>query len=149
MEIVRHFTASIYIIYENKVLLHKHKKYDLILPVGGHIEENELPGDAAIREAKEESGLDIVLFNSNCLSEDYFKNSKELNRGEHLNLHKIKEGHEHIDFVFYARTNLNILKPEVGESKSLSWYSKDDILNSKIISDEVKIYALDALEKVI
>jgi len=147
MEIVRHFTASVYIINNSKVLLHKHKKYDLILPLGGHIDRDELPSEAVIRETMEESGLEIKLYNSNKYKEDYFKNSIELNRGEHLNLHKLGPQHEHIDFVFYANSSSKKLNPKKGESKEFYWYSKEDILTSKIISEEVKIYSLEALEK--
>ena len=59
----RHFTVSIFIVHEDKVLLHSHKKAKKILPLGGHIESNELPEEACIREAEEESGLRINLYN--------------------------------------------------------------------------------------
>gem|GEM_PF-4528235 len=36
MSIQKHFTASIYIVHKDKVLLHLHKKYNKILPLGGH-----------------------------------------------------------------------------------------------------------------
>lgn len=65
MNIEKHFTVSIYIVHKEKVLLHHHKKYNRILPLGGHIEKNELPEETCIREAKEESGLNITLYNSN------------------------------------------------------------------------------------
>jgi len=147
MEITRHFTASIFVVNNSEVLLHKHKKYDLILPVGGHIDRDELPSEAALREVKEETGLDVVLFNSNLLNEIFFENSIELNRGEHLNLHKLGPQHEHIDFVFYASSKSRNLNPQKGESREFYWYSRKDILNSEIISKEVKTYALEALEK--
>jgi len=38
----------------NKVLLVDHKKADLWLPTGGHVEPDEHPKDTVIREAKEE-----------------------------------------------------------------------------------------------
>ena len=53
--------VSGYIVYEDKVLLIHHRKLDLWLPVGGHIDPDEVPDDAMIREAKEEVGLDITL----------------------------------------------------------------------------------------
>lgn len=46
---------------ENKLLLVYHKKLGMWLPVGGHIEKNEIPDDALIREAREEVGLDIKI----------------------------------------------------------------------------------------
>jgi ADP-ribose pyrophosphatase YjhB (NUDIX family) len=58
----RHFTASVFIVNQGKVLLHKHKRFGVFLPVGGYLEKEELPHQAAKREAKEESGLDIEIF---------------------------------------------------------------------------------------
>ena len=63
MEITRHFTATVLIVHHNRVLLHRHKKFGSLLPVGGHIDRNELPEETALRKAKEEAGLDIELYN--------------------------------------------------------------------------------------
>jgi len=63
MEITRHFTATTFIIHKEKVLLHLHKKLGIWLPVGGHIDRDELPEEAAIREAQEETGLIVRLYN--------------------------------------------------------------------------------------
>ena len=38
----------------HKVLLHMHKKHNSLFPVGGHMNPDELPHEAAIREAYEE-----------------------------------------------------------------------------------------------
>ena len=51
-----------YVINNNRVLLHLHKRYNTWFPVGGHFEEDELPHEAAVREVKEESGFDVTLF---------------------------------------------------------------------------------------
>ncbi|MBI2053557.1 MAG: NUDIX domain-containing protein, partial [Candidatus Sungbacteria bacterium] len=55
------FTVEVFMVYGDKVLLRKHDKYKIWLSVGGHIELDEDPNEAAIREVKEEVGLDIVL----------------------------------------------------------------------------------------
>src|SRR5256886_11095557 len=47
--------------HKGKVLLIHHRKLDKWLPLGGHIELDEDPEQAALREAKEESGFDIEL----------------------------------------------------------------------------------------
>ena len=46
---------------DRKVLLHYHKKVRLVLPPGGHIEPNETPAESAIREVKEETGLEVRI----------------------------------------------------------------------------------------
>lgn len=55
------FVSSVYIVNGDAVLLRKHDKYKMWLPPGGHIELDEDPSEAAIREAKEEVGLDVTL----------------------------------------------------------------------------------------
>ena len=52
----RHFTVAVFVVWEGKVLLHRHRKLGMWLPPGGHIEENELPDEAAVREVLEEVG---------------------------------------------------------------------------------------------
>ena len=59
--LVRQFTATVYVFQSSKVLLHKHPKHNKWLPPGGHVEQNELPHEAAIREALEETGLHIKI----------------------------------------------------------------------------------------
>ena len=49
-----------YIFDGEKVLLVHNKKLDLWLPVGGHIEKDETPDDALLREVKEETGLELI-----------------------------------------------------------------------------------------
>ena len=46
----RHFTVAVFVVWEGKVLLHFHRKLGMWLPPGGHIEEGELPDEAAVRE---------------------------------------------------------------------------------------------------
>jgi 8-oxo-dGTP pyrophosphatase MutT (NUDIX family) len=49
MEITRHFTATVLLVYQDRVLLHRHKKRGILLPLGGHLERHELPEEAALR----------------------------------------------------------------------------------------------------
>jgi 8-oxo-dGTP diphosphatase len=60
----KHFTASAVVIMHGQILLVHHKRIGAWLPPGGHLEENELPHQTAIREAKEETGLDISIISA-------------------------------------------------------------------------------------
>ncbi len=145
MEIVRHFTVSIYIVFNKKVLLHQHKKYDILLPVGGHIDRDELPEEAALREAKEESGLIVDLYKS----QDSFIDEKGegiLNKGMYLDLHYVGSQHQHMDFVYFSKSNTDKINPKLGETKELYWFSKEEIEESNCIKDRIKKYAIEALE---
>ena len=150
-EITKHFTTSVYIIHNDNVLLHCHKKLHTILPPGGHIERDELPHLAAMREVKEECGLDVELiqFKSYETFEDPLLENREqieLNVGEFCNLHYINPFHQHIDFIFFAKAFSEIIKPGKDESKEWYWFSKDEIETHTQIKPAVKKYALYALD---
>lgn len=53
------YTAAGALIHENKMLLVKHAKLEMWLAPGGHIEDNELPHQAAEREVLEETGVSV------------------------------------------------------------------------------------------
>lgn len=57
------FCSETFVVYKGTILLRKHDKNKIWRSVGGHIELDEDPNEAAVREVKEEVGLDVVLFN--------------------------------------------------------------------------------------
>jgi 8-oxo-dGTP pyrophosphatase MutT (NUDIX family) len=59
--IERHHTATAYVVGQGRTLLLWHARLRMWLPPGGHCEPNEDPVSAAIREAREESGLDVAV----------------------------------------------------------------------------------------
>jgi 8-oxo-dGTP pyrophosphatase MutT (NUDIX family) len=65
--VVRHQTASVFVVRHTpegwQILLIWHERLGALTIPGGHIEQDryETPADAAIRETREESGLDVVL----------------------------------------------------------------------------------------
>lgn len=59
--IPRHFTVAVFVVHEGRVLLNVHPKLGIWLPPGGHIELNELPDEAAVREVQEETGVQAEL----------------------------------------------------------------------------------------
>ena len=145
VEITRHFTASVYIVFENKVLFHQHKKLDMLLPPGGHIDRDELPIEAAYREVKEECGVDIEIKTNNL--EQFSDNSYETSTGEFCNVHFVNPHHQHIDFVFIATALTQHIKPQPKESKEWYWLSREEIETNTKINSAVKKYALYTLEK--
>ncbi len=55
--LTRDFTVAVFVVHRDRVLLHFHQKLQRWLPPGGHIEPNELPDEAALREVMEETGV--------------------------------------------------------------------------------------------
>ena len=146
------FTVEVFIVYKNKVLLRMHDKHKIWLSVGGHIELDEDPVQAAIREVKEEVGLDIeIIGQAHGISED-----KVENRGYHylippryLGRHPVNEDHEHIVFVYFAKTDTetvtdSILDHEKGAE--IKWATKEDLLEMDLVPN-VLFYATKVLEE--
>jgi ADP-ribose pyrophosphatase YjhB (NUDIX family) len=55
------FTVEAFVVHHNRVLLIYHKQLQKWLPLGGHIELNEDPEQALVREITEESGLEVEI----------------------------------------------------------------------------------------
>lgn len=142
------FTIDVFIVYNNTVLLRRHDKYNLWLAIGGHIELDENPNQAAVREAKEEVGLDITLDKS--LTGTQFNSSeyKELIPPYFMNIHKINDTHDHLSLIYFATSKSNkISEPETHErSNGCKWYTKEELEQNTEISESIKYYALKALE---
>jgi 8-oxo-dGTP pyrophosphatase MutT (NUDIX family) len=148
------FTASVYIVYKDKVLLRKHDKYKMWLGPGGHIELDEDPVEAVIREAKEEVGLDIEIADSLIHSKnpDLYtydpSHHKELAPPRFLNRHFVSESHEHVDLVYFARTKTDDIKQGANEvSDEVRWFTAKEIDDPQYgVRDDVKHYAKEALK---
>ena len=144
MEITRHFTATTIIVHKNKALLHLHKKFSTWLPVGGHIDRDELPQEAALREVKEETGLEARLYIPNRKIE--INDVRELLCPMHMLLENINQFHQHIDFIYYATADSDILNPQDGETNDLKWFTAEEIKNLDGILENVKLLSLEAID---
>jgi 8-oxo-dGTP pyrophosphatase MutT (NUDIX family) len=140
------FTASVYIVFKNKVLLHKHKKLGIWLQPGGHIELDEDPNEAAVREAKEETGLDVQLVGASASYDSPF-GARDLIPPRFLNRHYfgLERTHEHIDLGYLARAESDDARHEVAGSE-IRWFSKEELEhNDEGILEEISAHALIAL----
>lgn len=141
------FTVETFIVYNGRVLLRRHDKYNIWLSVGGHIELDEDPNQAAIREVKEEVGLDIELIGyvPQFEEEDYI----ELIPPRFLNRHRINPTHEHVTFTYFAISKTDKINPSETEiSEEHKWFTREEIKdNSYDIKNSIGFYALKALDE--
>ena len=143
------FTVEVFIVYKGKVLLRKHDKYKIWLSVGGHIELDEDPNEATLREVKEEVGLDVKLVDTRAVDVSD-EESKDLIPPFAMNRHRISDTHEHVTFVYFARASTDKIvadnKNEI--SDEIKWCTKENIDKLSPIRKNVVAYAKRALDEV-
>lgn len=135
----KHFTASALILHDRRVLLVKHKKLGVWLYPGGHIEPNETPEEALIREVKEETGLNIKIV---------AKRDEELSDTENdvrslyvpyaILCERIKGKHNphyHIDLIYLCKLD-DLVPEDITSSKmelsQIGWFSLEDLSDLKL-----------------
>lgn len=140
----REFTVAVFVVHDGAVLLHRHKKLDMWLPPGGHVEPGELPDEAAIRETKEEAGLDIVLVDTSDDPRPAPPGPQRLCRPLGIQLEDIPPAphHQHIDLI-YAAVPRDPVPPRLGgesAGQGLGWYDRAACRRLDV-SDEVLRWA--------
>ncbi|MBI3619133.1 NUDIX domain-containing protein [Candidatus Peregrinibacteria bacterium] len=135
----KHFTATAFVIDSRKrTLLLWHKRLQRWMPPGGHIDQNETPEDAAKRECKEETGMNVEIIGEN--GEDLFAANPEEGRMlkkpialllENIpeNIERNEPAHQHMDFLYIARPidESQILKLAEEEGREMRWFTRGEI----------------------
>ena len=115
------FTVAIFVVRGGRVLLIHHRKLDKWLPLGGHIELDEDPEMAALREAKEESGLEVELLGERPPTTE--AGTRALIAPRFLDIHRISERHEHIGMMYWARPRQGTATLAGEEHHDIRWCS--------------------------
>jgi 8-oxo-dGTP pyrophosphatase MutT (NUDIX family) len=141
------FTVAIFVVHDGKILLIHHRKLDKWLPLGGHIELDEDPEQAALREAKEESGLEVELLGERPPTTG--PGTRALIAPRFLDIHRINETHEHIGLIYWARPRHGDLTLAAEEHHDIRWCSADELEELQpAMSDAVKWYCRKAIGEV-
>lgn len=104
-----HVTASAIIVGPRGTVLHRHKRLGLWLQPGGHIDEDETPWDAAVRETLEETGLPCRHPGSGP-------------RLLHVDVHPGGRGHTHLDLRYLLLAPDEEPVAPTGESPDVAWF---------------------------
>ncbi len=100
----KHFTATAFVVRGDATLLHWHKRIGQWMPPGGHIEADEEPAEAALREVREETGLVCEVVATS--PEHAFAQPQQLPAPYAILLEDIpgpSEPHKHIDLIYFVR----------------------------------------------
>ena len=128
----RDFTATCYIIHEEKVLLIFHKKLKKWLPPGGHMDANETPPEACKREVLEETGLEIEFIRQENVTVSRW-NAKSIERPymcllEEIPAYNETPQHQHIDFIYLGYPVGGTFLANHDEVSNMRFFTKDEVL---------------------
>ena len=126
---LRHFTVAVFVVHDRQVLLHYHRQIGKWLPPGGHVEDNELPDDAAVREVLEETGIRVRLVGGRGLP---IESPRQLVLPTGIQVEDIYPGHQHIDLVYFAVPDVRDsreleIAPHLAEYDQVGWHRPDDL----------------------
>lgn len=152
--LVRHLTATGFVVWRGRTLLHWHRKNRLWLPPGGHIEPNEDPVQAVLREVEEETGIQAELFGSPPAFP--FAYPPQLPAPVTILLEPVTDGelqHEHIDLIYYCRP---LAEPPPVCDPALRWVGVEELERNEPVApgdgepaatvpEDVRLLALDAV----
>lgn len=132
-----HVCSSVILIEpeEKKILLVHHKKLQKWVQPGGHIEDHEDPEQAAIREVKEETGLDIVLLGERFPTESDFIRPLGIQR-------TVKEnGDVYISIIYPGiPKERKLVELNWEESNSIGWFTREELNHINVFDDILVSY---------
>lgn len=115
---IRHFTAS-GIVFDDagRVLLAHSLKHQVWLYPGGHVEENEDPAQAVVREVREETGIEDEI-----VSEVRFAHpAVATHPNPWVVLEMESSDHKHIDLVYVLQATGGDLVAQLAEVSAVRW----------------------------
>jgi len=123
--------ASIFVIdpETKKILLVKHREFKKWVQPGGHLDYNETPEEAAVREVYEETQIKVKLIGERFPREDDFIRPLGIQCNR-------KEGYMQLD-VLYFGVPIGNTEPVVDDDETISarWFSREELEELNIFED--------------
>ncbi len=116
-----HVTGSGIVVGPRGVVLLEHKRLGIWLQPGGHIDPDETPWDAALRESREETGLEVSFVGP--------LDDAGVPELIHVDVHEGGRGHTHLDLRYLIDGGDADPDPPEGESQQIDWFTWDAAVN--------------------
>ena len=134
MTIERHFTATGFVVHDGHIALHWHPKVKKWLPPGGHIESNEDPVQAVLREIMEETGVIAEVVTMDDFTD--LKCPEQVKPPLTIMIEDIDDPitgfHQHIDMIYVCQP----LEPVPVLNVGWIWVSKSDLAEAIPLSGD-------------
>ena len=115
-------------VHQERTLLHWHAKIQQWMPPGGHLDPDEDPVAGAVREVREETGLNVELFSPTPAYD--FPQPAQLRPPVTILVENVADQdgpHNHIDFIYFARPKEGEALRPIPEVDSWKWVDVDQI----------------------
>jgi 8-oxo-dGTP pyrophosphatase MutT (NUDIX family) len=160
----RHMTVTTFISARGCTLLHWHEKNRMWLPAGGHIEPDEDPIQAAVREALEETGLPIVILPTSAPYS--YKEPPQLTSPVTIMVEEIpatpsEKAHQHLDMIYFGQLDgqSDAGEASLPSTNSWRWVSAETLRNNEglapgggmpsvAVAEDVRVLGLAAIDRV-
>ncbi|WP_052350304.1 NUDIX hydrolase [Paenibacillus gorillae] len=147
----REFSATVYVLNESRdrLLFVRRTKPPFVgsyLPPGGHLEENETPDEAALREVLEETGYPIKLLSS-ARHEPLEDGVTMLAAPIAIQLEPIDEEHDHIDLIYLGQVSGEQVEVDEKEEGGV-WLSAEQ-LDMQPMPEAVRVAAKRIIAEVL
>ena len=148
----RHITVSGFVVHADRVALHWHRKIGAWLPAGGHIEVNEDPVQAVLREIKEEFAIEAEILPL-ARRLDYAGGPAQIEPPVAVLDCWPEPDHGHVDLVYYCRALAGYPGTSHDPENPIFWLTSADLERGHAVTNgasvpfppDVQALALEAL----
>lgn len=129
----KHYTSTVFLVtreYPRRVLLVHHKKFDKWMPPGGHQEKTENPYEAAVRETKEETGIDVTPYLPQPRAIDDRATKIPLPDyilEEKIDAREDQPEHYHLDMIYIVVVPYRAAVCREYESSAIRWFTLEEV----------------------
>ncbi len=137
----RHFTVTGFVSQDGRTALHWHR-LGRWLPPGGHVEPNEDPYQAVLREVREETGLDVAVLETG--PHFGYLHPARLPAPAAMALYDLQHGdrslpehHQHIDLIYFTLPFASdAAAAAASDDQDWLWVDEATLRDNPVLTDE-------------